>query len=61
MFDLHIYSSNSSSELNIQKLWYGLLEEVLGMDYSTCRNGYEFATVSHLTAGYDAGYYSYLW
>ncbi|GKZ90343.1 hypothetical protein AnigIFM59636_002025 [Aspergillus niger] len=51
--------SNPSSGLNIQKFWYGLLEEILGMDYSTCRNGYEFATVSHLTAGYGAGYYSF--
>ncbi|EHA23895.1 hypothetical protein ASPNIDRAFT_40046 [Aspergillus niger ATCC 1015] len=44
-------TSNPSSELNIQKLWYGLLEEMLGMDYSTCRNGYEFATLRHTGPG----------
>ncbi|GKZ36765.1 hypothetical protein AbraIFM66950_007962 [Aspergillus brasiliensis] len=63
IFDLQIHSLKTNAEisdLNVQKLWYDLREEVESMDFSECRDGYAFGTFSHLTAGYDVCYYAYL-
>ncbi|KGO65618.1 Peptidase M3A/M3B [Penicillium expansum] len=63
IFDLQIHSLSTDKEitdLDIQKLWYDLREEIEGMDFSECRNGFAFGTFTHLTAGYDVCYYAYL-
>ncbi|KAJ5792836.1 peptidase family M3 [Penicillium pulvis] len=63
IFDLQIHSLSTESDinnLNIQKMWYDLREEIEGMDFSECRDGFAFGTFTHLTAGYDVCYYSYL-
>ncbi|PWY78784.1 peptidase family M3 [Aspergillus eucalypticola CBS 122712] len=63
IFDLQIHSLKTDadiSDLDVQKLWYDLREEVESMDFSECRDGYAFGTFSHLTAGYDVCYYAYL-
>ncbi|GKZ22041.1 hypothetical protein AbraIFM66951_007236 [Aspergillus brasiliensis] len=63
IFDLQIHSLKTDAEildLDVQKLWYDLREEVESMDFSECRDGYAFGTFSHLTAGYDVCYYAYL-
>ncbi|KAJ5636993.1 peptidase family M3 [Penicillium lividum] len=62
LFDLQIHSVKTDEDianLDIQTLWYDLREEIEGMDFSDCRDGFEFASFSHLTAGYDVCYYSY--
>ncbi|KAJ5776809.1 peptidase family M3 [Penicillium odoratum] len=62
IFDLQIHSVKTDEDianLNIQTLWYDLREEIEGMDFSDCRDGFEFASFSHLTAGYDVCYYAY--
>lgn len=64
IFDLQIHSLSTDKEiadLDLQKLWYDLREEIEGMDFSECRNGFAFGTFAHLTAGYDVCYYAYLW
>jgi metallopeptidase MepB len=64
IFDVQIHSLSTEddiADLNIQKMWYDLREEIEGMDFSECRIGYAFGTFTHLTAGYDMCYYSYLW
>ncbi|KAJ5168826.1 uncharacterized protein N7482_004420 [Penicillium canariense] len=56
IFDLQIHTLSTNQEiadLDVGKLWYDLREELEGMDFSECRNGFEFATFSHLMAGYD--------
>ncbi|RHZ49501.1 uncharacterized protein CDV56_104681 [Aspergillus thermomutatus] len=56
IFDLQIHSLSTDKEiagLDLQKLWYDLREEIEGMDFSECRNGFAFGTFAHLTAGYD--------
>lgn len=63
VFDLQIHSLGTNeeiSELDIQKLWYDLREEIEGMDFADCRDGFAFGTFTHLTAGYDVCYYAYL-
>ncbi|KAB8232001.1 M3 family metallopeptidase [Aspergillus alliaceus] len=63
IFDLQIHSLKAQTEiaeLNVQKLWYDLREEIEGMDFSECRDGFAFGTFTHLTAGYDVCYYAYL-
>ncbi|KAJ5539834.1 peptidase family M3 [Penicillium frequentans] len=63
IFDLQIHSLSTESDianLNVQKMWYDLREEIEGMDFSECRDGFAFGTFTHLTAGYDVCYYSYL-
>ncbi|KAJ5643693.1 peptidase family M3 [Penicillium longicatenatum] len=63
IFDVQIHSLSTEddiADLNIQKMWYDLREEIEGMDFSECRDGYAFGTFTHLTAGYDMCYYSYL-
>lgn len=60
---MQIHSLKKDAEildLNVQKLWYDLRQEVESMDFSECRDGYAFGTFSHLTAGYDVCYYAYL-
>lgn len=64
IFDLQIHSLSTDTEiadLDIQKMWYNLREEIEGMDFSECRDGFAFGMFSHLTAGYDVCYYAYLW
>lgn len=64
IFDLKVHGLNPQQEiadLDIQKLWYDTREEIEGMDFSECRDGFEFATYPHLIEGMDAGYYAYLW
>lgn len=47
-------------ELDIQKLWYDLREEIEGLDMTELRReGNEHVTFTHLM-GYDVGYYGYL-
>ncbi|PYH92188.1 zincin [Aspergillus ellipticus CBS 707.79] len=63
LFDLQIHSLSTEQEindLNVQKLWYDIREEIESMDFSECRDGFAFGTFSHLTAGYDVCYYAYL-
>ncbi|EAW10350.1 uncharacterized protein ACLA_048190 [Aspergillus clavatus NRRL 1] len=63
IFDLQIHSLSTDKEiadLDLQKLWYDLREEIEGMNFSECRNGFAFGTFGHLTAGYDVCYYAYL-
>ncbi|KAJ6011132.1 peptidase family M3 [Penicillium sp. IBT 35674x] len=63
IFDLQVHSLSTESDiadLNIQKMWYHLREEIEGMDFSECSDGFAFGTFTHLTAGYDVCYYSYL-
>ncbi|RAL04267.1 M3 family metallopeptidase [Aspergillus ibericus CBS 121593] len=63
LFDLQIHSLQTPQDLaslNIQKLWYDLRQQLEGMDFSECRDGFDYCSFTHLCAGYDAGYYSYL-
>ncbi|KAF4231723.1 hypothetical protein CNMCM6805_010312 [Aspergillus fumigatiaffinis] len=63
IFDLQIHSLSTEEEiedLDLHKLWYDLREEIEGMDFSECKNGFAFGTFAHLTAGYDVCYYAYL-
>ncbi|OJJ42399.1 hypothetical protein ASPZODRAFT_162223 [Penicilliopsis zonata CBS 506.65] len=41
------------------KTWYDA-QEKLGIDFSTCRDGFDFVNFGHLVSGYDAGYYAYV-
>ncbi|KAJ5723575.1 peptidase family M3, partial [Penicillium malachiteum] len=64
IFDLQIHSLRTDEDianLDVQKLWYDLRESIEGMDFSECRDGYNFGTFTHLTAGYDVCYYAYLY
>ena len=64
LFDRKVYSSSTKEEiedLSIQSLWYDIREEVDGLDFSQCRDGFEFATYPHITIGIDASYYAHLW
>ncbi|PYI05624.1 zincin [Aspergillus sclerotiicarbonarius CBS 121057] len=63
LFDLQIHSQQTPQDLaslNIQKLWYDLRQQLEGMDFSECRDGFDYCSFTHLCAAYDAGYYSYL-
>lgn len=64
LFDLKVHSVKTSEEadaLDLRKIWFDLREKVEGMDFTECRaNGSHMVSFTHLTAGYDAGYYSYL-
>ncbi|KAJ5508103.1 Peptidase M3A/M3B [Penicillium freii] len=63
IFDLQIHSLSTDKEiadLDVQNMWYDLREEIEGMDFSECRDGFAFGTFTHLTAGYDVCYYAYL-
>ncbi|KAJ5708877.1 peptidase family M3 [Penicillium malachiteum] len=63
-FDLQIHSLRTDEDianLDVQKTWYDLRETIEGMDFSECRDGYNFGTFTHLTAGYDVCYYVYLY
>lgn len=62
--DIKVHSLSNQldlANLDIQKLWYNLRTEIEGMDFLSCNDGFAFGTFAHLTAGYDVGYYSYLW
>jgi metallopeptidase MepB len=64
MFDLEVHSLSTDSEiadLDVQKLFYDLREEIEGMDFTECKNGFEFGTFNHLVSDYDVCYYGYLW
>ena len=65
LFDIDIHSVRTRQEaesLDLRKIWYDLREEVEGMDFTECRQeGSHFVAFTHLTAGYDCGYYAYLW
>ncbi|KAJ6022237.1 peptidase family M3 [Penicillium herquei] len=63
VFDLQVHSLRTDEEIeniDVQKIWYDLRESISGMDFSECRDGYDFGTFTHLTAGYDVCYYAYL-
>lgn len=64
IFDMAVHSPKTHEEienLDAQKLWYDLREQIEGLDMSEARlGGHDYVTFSHLLAGYDAGYYSYL-
>ncbi|RAL00758.1 M3 family metallopeptidase [Aspergillus ibericus CBS 121593] len=63
IFDMQIHSLRTEEQianLDVQKLWYDILEETEGMDITECRDGFAFGTFTHLTAGYDVCYYAYL-
>ncbi|PWY78057.1 zincin [Aspergillus sclerotioniger CBS 115572] len=63
LFDLKIHSFRNPqdlSSLNMHKLWYDLRHQLEGMDFSECRDGFDYCAFTHLCAAYDAGYYSYL-
>ncbi|KAE9372644.1 metallopeptidase MepB [Stipitochalara longipes BDJ] len=63
IFDMKVHSlttEQDAAKLNSQKLWYAIREEIEGMDFSDCEDGFQFVSFTHLVAGYDAGYYAYL-
>ncbi|KAK9386936.1 peptidase family M3 [Lipomyces mesembrius] len=64
LFDLIVHGVSTDEKLaslDIQKLWYDLMEKIELLDFSACRdNGYANVSFGHLIAGYDVGYYSYL-
>ncbi|KAK3181178.1 Thimet oligopeptidase [Lecanicillium sp. MT-2017a] len=62
--DVTVYNPSSHEEaeaLDIQKIWYGLREELEGLDFSSSRaQGHGYTSFSHIVSGYDMGFYSYL-
>jgi len=56
----NVRTEQELAALDIQKLWYDLHEELMGLDYSECKDGFDYVSFTHLIAGQDAGYYSYL-
>jgi metallopeptidase MepB len=64
IFDLKIHNPATHEDivnLNFQKLWYDIREEIEGIDFTQSReNGHEHVTFGHLLSGYDMGYYGYL-
>lgn len=48
-------------DLDAQKLWYDLRQQIIGLDMSEARlEGHSHVSFTHLLAGYDMGYYGYL-
>jgi Zn-dependent oligopeptidase len=57
LFDLTIHSTNG--QMDIEKIWTEL--KIKHIKVPPTPQTVPFATWQHLTTGYNAGYYGYLW